>query len=779
MITTIIKRNGQEVEFNLDKIFNAIEKANKAVDQELMDQKAIAGVANQVVEEISASNAPPTVEGVQDLVEKHLILGNYPKTAKAYILYRADHSKARQTESALVDIFNQLTLHSAKESDLHRENANIDADTAMGTMLKFGTESTKFYNLKYILPKHIAAAHESGDIHIHDLDFLNLTTTCCQIDLIKLFNGGFSTGHGYQREPQTIRSCAALACIAIQSNQNDQFGGQSLNNFDYAMAIGVKRSFRRNYFDALGEFLKIRYLIPEQTVIDLLALMKDKTQGQPEIASKTAYKDVIIKVVAEFKGKTLVLIGDVIDAHRYAYDRALEVTERETLKSMIALIHNLNTMASRAGAQVPFSSINYGTDTSPEGRMVIKNILLATEAGLGNGETPIFPVQIFKVKEGVNYFEDDPNYDLFKQAMRTSAKRLFPNFSFLDAPFNLQYYEEGNYDSHVCYMGCRTRVIGNAYDTTREVTGGRGNLSFTSLNLPRIALESEGDLDRFYAIMDQRMDLIIEQLLHRFKIQANKQAKNFPFLMGEGVWLGSENLKPDDKIGEVLKHGTLSMGFIGLAETLTVLTGNHHGESNDSQRLGLEIIGKMRAKMDCASKQYLMNFTLLATPAEGLSGRFVRLDKKRFGEITGVTDKEYYTNSFHIPVSYPISAYKKIQTEAPYHSLTNAGHITYVELEGDIYANIAAYETIIHCMKDSGLGFGAINHQLDFDPVCKYQGIIGNECPKCHRTEADGLPKFQRIRRISGYLVGTLDRWNDAKRAEERDRVKHGQTAKN
>lgn len=426
MITTIIKRNGQEVKFNLDKIVNAIEKANKAVKQESMDHAAIASVTNQVVEEICTSNTPPTVEGVQDLVEKHLILGNYPKTAKAYILYRAEHSKARQTESTLVDIFDHLTLRTSKNSDLFRENANI-SDTTMGALLKFGTESTKFYNLRYILPKHMATAHETGDIHIHDLDFYNLTTTCCQIDLIKLFNGGFSTGHGYQREPQTIRSCAALACIAIQSNQNDQFGGQSLNNFDYAMAIGVKRSFRRNYFDALSEFLKIRYLMPEQTVADLLILMKDKKEVQPEIASKTAYIDTIIKVVSELKGEILVLIGEVIEAHQYAYDRALEVTERETLKSMIALIHNLNTMASRAGAQVPFSSLNYGTDTSPEGRMVIKNIL------------------------SVNYHEDDPNYDLFKQAMRTSAKRLFPNFSFLDAPFNLQYYQEGNYDSHVCY----------------------------------------------------------------------------------------------------------------------------------------------------------------------------------------------------------------------------------------------------------------------------------------------------------------------------------------
>ncbi|NLG92766.1 MAG: anaerobic ribonucleoside triphosphate reductase, partial [Clostridiales bacterium] len=431
-------------------------------------------------------------------------------------------------------------------------------------------------------------------------------------------------------------------------------------------------------------------------------------------------------------------------------------------------------MNSRAGAQVPFSSINYGTDTSPEARMVIRNLLEATSAGLGDGETPIFPVQIFKVKEGVNYNEGDPNYDLFKLACKVSAKRLFPNFSFIDAPFNLQYYKKGDYNSEVAYMGCRTRVMGNNHDKTKEVTCGRGNLSFTSVNLPRIGIEAKGDLKKFYELLDERMDMVIRQLLHRFEIQCSKKVYNYPFLMGQGVWIDSEKLGPNDSVREVLKHGTLSMGFIGLAETLKVLTGKHHGESAESQKLGLEIVGYMRKRMDEESAKTGLNFTLLATPAEGLSGRFVRIDQKKYGKIPGVTDREYYTNSFHIPVYYPIKAFEKIKLEAPYHALTNAGHISYVELDGDTSKNLEAFEAVIRCMKENGIGYGSVNHPVDRDPVCGFNGIIDNECPKCHRSENDGGPKFERIRRITGYLVGPTDRWNNAKRAEERDRVKHG-----
>ncbi|MBE6902701.1 MAG: anaerobic ribonucleoside triphosphate reductase, partial [Ruminococcaceae bacterium] len=435
-------------------------------------------------------------------------------------------------------------------------------------------------------------------------------------------------------------------------------------------------------------------------------------------------------------------------------------------------IHNLNTMNSRAGAQNPFSSINYGTDTSPEGRMVTRNVMLATEAGLGNGETPIFPIHIFKVKEGVNYNEGDPNYDLFKLACRVSAKRLFPNFSFIDAPFNLKYYKEGDYNTEVAYMGCRTRVIGNVHDPEREIVTGRGNLSFTSINLPRLGIEAKGDIDKFYMMLDDKIDMVIDQLVFRFKIQCDKLVKNYPFLMGQGVWIDSEQLGPNDNIAEVLKHGTMSIGFIGLAECLKALTGTHHGESSEAQKLGLEILTHMRERLDFESKRTSLNFTLLGTPAEGLSGRFVRMDKKKYGEIPGVTDRDYYTNSFHIPVHYGISAFRKIKLEAPYHALTNAGHISYVELDGDPLKNLDAFEQIVRCMKEEGIGYGSINHPVDRDPICGFTGIIDDECPCCHRREDE--VKFERIRRITGYLVGTLDRFNNAKRAEESQRVKHG-----
>jgi ribonucleoside-triphosphate reductase len=456
---------------------------------------------------------------------------------------------------------------------------------------------------------------------------------------------------------------------------------------------------------------------------------------------------------------------------KFAERNAYKDTDRKTFQAMEALIHNLNTMHSRAGAQIPFSSINYGTDTSPEGRMVMRNLLLSTEEGLGNGETPIFPIQIFKVKEGVNYNEGDPNYDLFKLACRVSAKRLFPNFSFIDAPYNLKYYKEGHPETEIAYMGCRTRVIGNVYDPSREIVNGRGNLSFTTINLPRLGIKNRGNIDSFYKDLDDTINLVTEQLIERFEIQASKQVHNFPFLMGQGIWIDSERLGKDDEIREILKHGTLSIGFIGLAECLKALVGAHHGESKESQKLGLEIIGHMRKRMDEASRQFKMNFTLLATPAEGTAGRFVKIDREVYGNIKGVTDREYYTNSFHVPVYYETTAFEKINAEAPYHELTNAGHITYVELDGDPTQNLDAFEKIVKAMKEAGVGYGSINHPVDRDPVCGYTGIIGDTCPKCGREE--GKIKFDRIRRITGYLVGTLDRFNDAKRAEERDRVKH------
>lgn len=776
MAVNIQKRNGVVVTFDERKICNAIRKANEAVPDEIMPQKSL----EELTERISSSfpgDCTPTVEQVQDAVEEKLIEADYAKTAKAYILYRAEHAKTRQAEGDLMDIYKELTYQDARDADIKRENANIDADTAMGTMLKYGSEGSKYFINNYILPKDIAAAHINGDIHIHDEDFYMLTETCCQIDLIKLFHNGFSTGHGALREPNDVRSYAALACIAIQANQNEMHGGQSIPNFDYSMAPGVAKTFRKAYFKALSQFFQITHAMTEPDADALAKTIRAEVPMEITLGNADEYGKLLVAYLPEHQrvnGYEEVTEKEALRAHSYAVTTGTSNTDKATYQAMEALIHNLNTMNSRAGAQVPFSSINYGTDTSPEARMVIRNLLNATSVGLGDGETPIFPVQIFKVKEGVNYNECDPNYDLFKLACKVSAKRLFPNFSFLDAPFNLQYYKKGDYNSEVAYMGCRTRVMGNTYDTSKEVTCGRGNLSFTSLNLPRIAIESKGDLNKFYELLDRRMELVVRQLLHRFQVQCSKKVYNYPFLMGQGVWIDSEKLGPTDSVAEVLKHGTLSMGFIGLAETLKALTGKHHGESEESQKLGLEIVSYMRKRMDDESAKTGLNFTLLATPAEGLSGRFVRIDQKKYGTIEGVTDREYYTNSFHVPVYFPIPAFRKIKLEAPYHALTNAGHISYVELDGDTTKNIDAFEAVIRCMKESGIGYGSVNHPVDRDPVCGYNGIIDNECPKCHRTENDGGPKFERIRRITGYLVGTIDRWNNAKRAEERDRIKHG-----
>ena len=622
----------------------------------------------------------------------------------------------------------------------------------------------------YVLePKH-AKAHRDGDIHIHDLDFYTLTTTCTQIDLKKLFTNGFSTGHGFLREPNDIASYSALACIAIQSNQNDQHGGQSIPTFDYAMAEGVKKTYTHRYVQNIARAMSLIAGCENEneTAESICSEIGEKYGLKPVLASNNGYQEKEFELLLKY---TDAETAEKIQ--KFAVKNAEKETNRATYQAMEALIHNLNTMNSRAGAQTPFSSINYGTDTSPEGRMVIKNVLLAQEAGLGNGETPIFPIHIFKIKDGINYNSCDPNYDLFKLACRVSAKRLFPNFSFIDAPYNLQYYKEGDPDTEIAYMGCRTRVIGNNYDKSREIVTGRGNLSFTSINLPRLAIKADHNVGAFFDMLDEMMDLAIDQLMHRFNIQCQKKVKNFPFLMGQGIWIDSDKLGPDDTVGEVLKHGTLSVGFIGLAETLKALIGAHHGESDEARELGMEIVTTMRNRLDEESKRTGLNFSLLATPAEGLSGRFVRMDAKKYGIIEGVTDRDYYTNSFHVPVYYPISAFEKIKIEAPYHELTNAGHISYIELDGDPLENLSAFEKVVRCMKESGIGYGAINHPVDRDPVCGYTGIIGECCPCCGRHEDSGNVAFDRIRRITGYLVGTIDRFNDAKRSEVVDRVKH------
>ena len=769
-IKQIIKRDGRTVDFDIAKISDAIYKAAEVLGGQ--DRDTSNYLARQVELYLTEvrHNDIPTVEEIQDAVEKVLIENGHARTAKEFILYRAERTRVRDMNTRLMKTYEDLTFKDAKDNDTKRENANIDGDTAMGTMLKYGSEGAKqFYEMFVLKPEH-AKAHREGDIHIHDMDFLTLTTTCCQIDIEKLFKGGFSTGHGHLREPNDIQSYSALACIAIQSNQNDQHGGQSIADFDYGMKNGVVKTFRKLYWTNVGKMLNLLFDIEEgvDKVKEIGREIMDKYDLYPIIADDNGYKEVEAEYLQKLIDRKYIATIQK-KATKYANDEV----DRATYQAMEAFVHNLNTMHSRAGAQVPFSSINFGTDISPEGRLVIKNILLAIEAGLGNGETAIFPVSIFKVKEGINYNPEDPNYDMFKLAMKVSAKRLFPNFAFIDAPFNLQYYKEGDPNTEIAYMGCRTRVIGNIYDPSRQVVGGRGNLSFTSINLPRIAIKAHGDIDWFFEELDRKINLAMDQLMERYKIQAAKKVRNYPFLMGQGVWIDSDKLKEDDTVGEILKHGTLSVGFIGLAECLKALMGVHHGESTEAQAMGLEIIGFMRKKLDEQSRKTGFNYTLLATPAEGLSGRFVRIDRAKYGVIEGVTDREYYTNSFHVPVYYNINAFEKIKKEAPYHALTNAGHISYIELDGDPTKNLDAFEQVVRCMKESGIGYGSINHPVDRDPVCGFTGIINNECPCCGRTEDYGDVGFERIRRITGYLVGTMDNWNDAKSAEEADRVKH------
>jgi len=744
---TIKKRNGTPVPFDIKKISSAIHKANDAAMVEAISPLEFEKLVTEIVESIPHGQIP-NVEQIQDLVEEKLIEHGYAKTAKAYILYRAEHTKVRKTEADLVNIYRELTFTSAADADIKRENANIDADTSMGTMLKYGSEGANYFVDNYILPKDIAAAHINGDIHIHDKDFYMLTETCCQIDLLKLFHDGFSTGHGFIRQPKSIATYASLACIAIQANQNEMHGGQAVPNFDYAMAEGVACTFRKEYYDAVQRYFWLEYDCENVLGEPFRNALKAAMPERINMSNIDSYEEAFVQWVMKEGAGWMEVVPkeeDIRRCHKTSIRIAMKETDLATYQAMESLVHNLNTMNSRAGAQVPFSSINYGTCTSPEARMAMKNLLKVTDAGLGNGETAIFPVQIFKVKEGINYNPGDPNYDLFRLAIKVSAKRLFPNFSFIDAPFNLPYYKEGDYNTEVAYMGCRTRVMGNHYDPTKEVTCGRGNLSFTSINLPRLGILAKGDMDVFYKTLDKRLALCCRQLLHRFEIQKKKTVKNYPFLMGQGIWIDSENLNINDQVGEVLKNGTLSVGFIGLAETLVALTGKHHGESEESRKLGLEIITHMRKYLDDESEKTGLNFTLLATPAEGLSGRFVRIDQKRFGKIPGVTDREYYTNSFHVPVYYPISAFEKIRIEAPYHALTNAGHISYVELDGDTAKNPEAFEAVIRCMKESG----SVNHPVDRDPVCGFTGVIDDVCPRCgrHEGEAVSIERLNELRK--------------------------------
>ena len=750
MIHSIIKRDGRVMLYDQSKIAAAILRSLEVSgDGDAADAARVANDVQRDLEtQFSAQNSPD-IEAIQDAVERQLMNHGFSSAAKAYILYRANRTRAREANTSLMKTIDEITNIDARISDMKRDNANIDGNTAMGSMLQIGAAGAKAYNEIYLLRPEHAKAYREGDIHIHDFDFYSLTTTCCQIDILKLFHGGFSTGHGYLREPMSIQSYAALAAIAIQSNQNDQHGGQSIPNFDYGMAEGVAKTYRKAFTrrvkEAVEDYLDLGD--EEQTIKPIIAAAEASTGETAKLENSEAYLAAVAEGLCKAYSIDMDMARKLIDK---AARRSYKKTDRDTQQAMEGFVHNLNTMHSRAGAQTPFSSINYGTDTSPEGRMVIRNILLALEAGLGHGETCIFPIHIFKVKEGVNYNEGDPNYDLFRLSCRVSAKRLFPNYTFLDAPYNLQYYVPGHPETEVATMGCRTRVMGNVYDPTRQIAYSRGNLSFTSINLPRLAIESQGDEEVFYKKLEDMLELVTQQLLDRFEIQANKHIYNYPFLMGQGVWLDSDHLTLQDDLREVLKHGTLSIGFIGLAETLTSLYGRHHGESEEIQAKGLQILNFMRSYCDNKSQLLKMNITLLATPAEGLSGRFIRMDKKRYGKIKGVTDREYYTNSFHIPVWYPISVYDKIRLEGPYHALCNAGHISYVELDGDTARNVEAFETVVRHMHDCGVGYGSINHPVDRDPICGYVGIIGDVCPRCGRREGEEISpeRVEELRRM-------------------------------
>ncbi|HKK34073.1 MAG TPA: anaerobic ribonucleoside triphosphate reductase [Desulfomicrobiaceae bacterium] len=750
MVAFIRKRDSRVAPFDVNKIAQAIFKS--AESQGGNDFAQSMQIAEKVREELEGTfvEEVPNVEQVQDMVEKTLIKAGHDRTAKAYILYREQRTRVRERNTRLMTTMRDLTFQDASENDLKRENANIDGDTPMGTMLKYGSEASKQFYEMYLLNEKHSLAHKEGDIHIHDLDFFSLTTTCCQIDIQKLFKNGFNTGHGFIREPNSIQSYAALTCIAIQSNQNDQHGGQSIPGFEFGLARGVAKTFISKLFLVL-DILDIDRT--ESVRIDLRSYLETYGSILNE-AGQAEVRRILGRTIGPEKVHSII-------------EKALKYTERDTYQAMEGFVHNMNTMHSRAGAQIPFSSINYGTDTSPEGRMVTRNILLATESGLGNGETPIFPIHIFKVKEGINFNPGDPNYDLFKLACRVSAKRLFPNFSFLDAPFNHAYYREGRPETETAYMGCRTRVVANANDPTREIVTGRGNLSFTSINLPRLGLSAAGDIPSFFSELERRIDLVCGQLLERLEIQGARKCRNYPFLMGQGLWLDSDTLGPDDEVREVLRHGTLTIGFIGLAECLKALVGTHHGESEEARKLGLEIIGFMRRKADEKAAETRLNFSVIATPAEGLAGRFVRMDRERFGSIPGITDREYYTNSFHLPVSFPVSAFNKIRLEAPYHEMTNGGHITYVEVDGDPSNNLEAFEDIIRAMKEMGIGYGSINHPVDRDPVCGYTGIIGDVCPRCGRRDGEGVP-MEKLRNIKGYVH---DHRSMEEQLEERDKT--------
>lgn len=703
----ITKRDGTKEEYNFAKIENAVRKAFRETSENYEENiKNVLGYFKNHFLSLK------DVEEIQNAVEKSLINKKMYETAKAYILYRNQRENARNANSALTKTFNKLLNLDAKDSDLKRENANVNGNAPMGLMLFFGSETEKQYAKQYLISKKFSYEHDNGDFHIHDLNLYACTFNCCNIGIKKLLKNGFSTGHGIIREPQSISSALAITAIIIQANQNDMFGGQGIPLFDYELCPYVVKSF----YKKLKECIEIS---------EGISITDNKLKNYLE--EKFNETGSVLDNLFDLKNFLRSLLKEKTD---FIVNKAVDLLDNEVHQGMQAFIHNLNTMQSRAGSQVPFSSINYGTNTTGEGRLIIKNILRATDEGLGYGETSIFPVQIFKTKEGVNLNPEDKNFDLFEYACKVSAKRLYPNFVNIDVPGNIEYYIKGKPETEIATMGCRTKTLAQL-DGTGRVTN-RGNIAFTTINLPRLGILANHNIDKFFELFDNMILDARDELLERVKFLCTKKAFNFPFLAGQKTYLGSDDLNPDDSIEPILRHGTLAIGFLGLAECLVALIGKHHGESKEAYDLAIKIVSRLREKTDLFTSETGWQFGCFATPAEGLSGRFTKIDKEKFGIIENVTSRKFYTNSFHIPVYYPITAAEKMKLEGPFHNLCNGGAISYIEMDGDATQNVQAIEKLVKYSKDCGISYFSINHNLDVCPICGYTGIINSDvCPHC------------------------------------------------
>ena len=792
----ILKRDGSQQPYDGEKIRSAVDKAFRAAG--LVDEEGYAlRIESLIQTELCHRNSQVAVEEIQDRVEAEL-MNLAPQVAKKYIIYREWRTVQREKRTTLKRTMDGIV--SIEKNDINLGNANMSAYTPSGQMMTFASEVTKDYAMKYLLSAPFARAHAAGDIHIHDLDYYpTKTATCVQYDLADLFERGFHTKNGSIRTPQNIQSYATLATIVFQTNQNEEHGGQAIPAFDFFMAPGVRKTFIRQLADRL---LYAHSLLSGRSFSDeeRKAFVEALRGLEPPLAHTDA--------AAEALAAGLERIGCQLPATavRLALEEAYQRTKRETHQAMEGFVHNLNTMHSRGGNQVVFSSVNYGTDTSEEGRMVIRELLAATVEGLGQGEVPIFPIQIFKVKEGVNYSEADyakaqadfagalagkyifetPNFDLLLLACKTTSHALFPNFLFLDTPFNQHELwradDPKRYLHEIATMGCRTRVFENVCGPKTSV--GRGNLSFTTMNLPRLAIEASRRAQRelptapveqqqerarvlFLESVREMATFIGDQLHERYLYQRSALARQFPFMMGNDVWKGGAALAPQDEVGSVFDSGTLGIGFIGGHNAMMALYGEGHGRSDRSWQTLYDAVQVINEVVREYKQKYHLNYSVLATPAEGLSGRFTRMDRKRYGIIPGVNDLDYYVNSFHVDVREEIGMHDKIRREAPFHAITLGGHISYIELDGEAKKNVSVILKLVKTMKDTGIGYGSINHPVDTCQDCGYRGIIYDKCPVCTSD------RIARLRRITGYLTGSLESWNSAKQAEEHDRVKH------